>query len=130
MELKDFLDKYSSYAFRVDEETGMDYRVVLAQWSLESGMGRNRLALVHNNPGSIKYTGNYGVYGPYGFASYSGLDEFVQDYIRVMNLEYYAEVLKARDPLEQIRSLQASPYDEAHYPELLDVYQKHFERLG
>lgn len=129
MKPEEFITRYASLAFQAQEETGIDYRVILAQWALETGWGENDLSRHHNNLGSIKYTGKYGTPGPNGFASYSDLNEFLEDYIRVMNLDYYARVRSAQDPEAQIRALQASPYDENHYPGLPELYRKYFASL-
>lgn len=130
MKPQEFIETQMNLALDAQSLTGVDYRVVLAQWALETGWGGSTLAQKHNNLAGIKFTGSFGTGTPQGFASYKDLGEFLLDYVRVMNLSYYARVRVGRTPEEQIAALQASPYDENHYPQLPAVYHQHVASLG
>lgn len=102
------------YAKRASLGTGLLISVILAQWAHETGFGTSAVALNANNHGGIKYSeGNSIADGKYGaYASYGSLDQFVQDYIRVINLSYYKSVRAAKTPESQIAEFGKSPYAE------------------
>jgi len=126
----EFIERYVNLALEAQAFTQIDYRVILAQWAHETGWGGSELATKHNNLGCIKYVGKGGVRGPNGFASYATAREFLRDYIRVMSLDFYRAVRSAPTPDAQIYALQASPYDENHYPHLRRVYDDRLAALN
>ncbi|MBE3590934.1 MAG: glucosaminidase domain-containing protein [Firmicutes bacterium] len=104
-----FIDRVMPYARRAAAATGLPVSVILAQWGAESGWGRNDVAR-QNNLGAI--------YGSSGFRSYASLDEFTDDWIRVLHLPYYDAVRAAAatgDADAVARALGESPYDNGHY---------------
>lgn len=104
-----FIDRVLPYARRAAAATGLPVSVILAQWGGESGWGRNAVAQ-QNNLGAI--------YGESGFRTYASLDEFTDDWIRVIHLPYYDAVRAAArdgDPVAVARALGESPYDNGHY---------------
>lgn len=108
--VQEFLDSTLPYALRASEATALPVSLVLALWATESGWGRSQPARV-NNLGSIRQGD--------GFAAYPTLDDFVEDFIRVMRLRFYDAVLAAarsRHPVEEIAyQLGQSPYAESHF---------------
>jgi len=112
--------KMDGYAARASQATGIPKEVILAQWALESGNGTSAKAVKNNNHAGIKLGQKAVAAGKDsgGFAIYANLDQFVQDYIRVMNLSYYSGVRaagKTGDIKQTIIELGKSPYDAGHY---------------
>lgn len=107
------------YAQRAHEGTGLPVSLVIAQWWNESAAGTSSLARQHNNHGGIKYTKAGAEYEAGPYAGYRSIDAFVRDYVRVLNLSYYAEVRRvARSGAgveEVARALGRSPYAESGY---------------
>lgn len=103
-----------SYAQMASSQTGIPTSAILAQWGHETGFGTSDIAINANNHGGIKFVNGSSVaatnYGAY--AKYNSLDQFVQDYVRVMNLSYYNNVRSAGSPEAAIDALGKSPYAE------------------
>lgn len=108
--VQQFIDQQLPLARRGAEATGLPVSLVLAQWACESAWGRAALARAHNL-GAITRGGR--------MATYASPDDFLSDWVRVMHLPWYAEVLRAaaaHRPLEEIvRLLALSPYDATQY---------------
>jgi len=116
MALDDFFKKMLPYASDASEKLGIPKSVILAQWANESNYGRSNVSLNANNYGGIKDTGRYQKYGAY--AKYPTLSDFVDDYVRVLNLSYYDDVreIKTNNPVEEtLADLSKSPYAESGY---------------
>lgn len=109
-----FYEKMLPYAKQASLALDIPVSVILGQWSLESGRGESVLSAKYNNYGGIKYTknadGNY-----QGFSTYSSIQEFTNDYIRVMKLSYYNNVRVAVSVPDTVKALGNSPYDAGHY---------------
>lgn len=114
---KAFFDRMAPYAARASKGTGLDEGVILAQWSLETGNGTSDLmARANNYAGITWWGGNIGHKDPTsGYAAYNSIDQFVDDYIQVMNSSHYTDVRKAGTVSDTIRNLGASPWAESHY---------------
>lgn len=117
-----FYEDMLPYAQRASRELDMPVSVILAQWALESGYGKSRFAIEGLNFGGIKLskystTDKYMIQGGSGakFAKYDNLDQFTDDYIRVMRLPYYDKVRQADSPLDTLKALALSPYDAGGY---------------
>jgi len=117
----EFIKKYKPYAEKVHQRVGQPVRLTLSQWALETGWGESELAKRSNNLGGIKYstystgTKETRFYKEMGYARYSSLNQFIDDYVRVMNLRYYDNVRKAYDTPgieDDITELHKSPYAE------------------
>lgn len=115
----DFFAKMQPYADKAAAALGIDAGVILAQWADESANGTSLLARSANNYGGINHSANSIASGADGvFASYKSIDQFVQDYIRVMSLSYYKDVIaagKKGDIPGTIRALGESPYAASGY---------------
>lgn len=107
-----YFDKMMRYAKQAQGITNIDYRVVLAQWHLETGGGTSSLSIMANNHAGIKSNsqGRDGIQGRY--ASYKDLTNFTKDYSRVMMLPYYTKVREARGLEAQVKALHESPWAE------------------
>lgn len=116
-----YMAKMMPYAQKAESGTGIPAAVIVEQWALESGNGTSQKARVNSNHGGIKrskYSPSAVGQDSGGFAIYSSIDGFVQDYVRVMNLSYYTKVRAAGrtgDIVATIKALGASPYDAGHY---------------
>lgn len=115
MSTKDiYLRSMSPYASRASKELGVTKEFILAQWAHESGWGKSGLSKEGYNHSGIKLS----QYSPtakgtiYGHAKYNSLNDFVTDYVRVMKLPYYKDVLKASTLEGEIQAIGNSPYAE------------------
>jgi flagellum-specific peptidoglycan hydrolase FlgJ len=109
-----YFERMFPYAKTASAATNLPTSTILAQWGHETGFGTSDVSKNANNHGGIKFvegisisSGNYGAY-----AKYSSLDQFVQDYIRVMNLSYYTKIRNAVSPEDTISAFAGSPYAE------------------
>lgn len=104
---------YAGAAARVHAATGVLPSVVLAHWALETGYFTSGSFTEGNNIGGIKYVGQSQASGTlYGHAKYNTLDQGIDDYIRVLNLGYLANMRAAGTAAAQIHELDISPYAE------------------
>lgn len=121
-----YFSKMMGYSKKASAELGIDYRVILAQWYLETGGGTSEVSIKANNHAGIKSNskGRDGIFGRY--AKYNNLTNYTKDYIRVMNLPYYDQVRNAKGLEEQIRALDKSPWaeDKEYGTKLLNVIKK------
>jgi flagellum-specific peptidoglycan hydrolase FlgJ len=121
------------YAKAAHAATGVFTSVILAQWAHETGFGTSDVAHNANNHGGIKYvegasiaSGKYGAY-----ASYFTLDQFAQDYSRVLNLSYYELIRGASTPEEAIADFNVEhngekyAEDPAYSQEVLSIYNQY-----
>lgn len=122
----DYFYRMFPYAKQAAAGTGVPVAVILAQWAHETGFGTSDVAKNANNHGGIKYADGFSIAdGKYGaYAKYNTLDKFVQDYIRVMNLSYYADVRAAGSDQGAIDALGMSPYaeDPAYSSKISGIY--------
>lgn len=83
------------YARRAAAGAGLPVSVVLAQWAVETGWGGSKLAMQNNNLGGIEFrpglkAAGYQSYSADGrFAGYNSVDQFVNDYIRLWQIQGY-----------------------------------------
>lgn len=114
---QDFFAKMLPYAQEASGKTGLFVSVILAQWANESNYGTSRLALEDNNYGGINFVQGASIAAGAdgGFAKYESIDQFVQDYARVMNLSFYSKVRADKTEETEVQDLGASPYAESHY---------------
>lgn len=111
-----FYEYVAPYAERAAEVLSIPAEVIMAQWAVESAHGGSSLARRAFNLGGIKYNKYSIAEGKTGaFAKYKDLDQFTDDYIRVMSLPYYKEVRDAEGIEDTVQALAASPYDAGHY---------------
>lgn len=122
MSTRAYLERMRPYADQASAATGLPAEVILAQWGVETGWGDSNLARNHNNHGGIKWIAGRSKFQAYQsglFAGYKSISDFVADYIRVMNLPYYAHVRAAAragaSPEQVALALGNSPYDEGGY---------------
>lgn len=119
-----FFKKMAPYASKARSKikSGIAESIILAQWANESAYGKSELAKNANNFGGTKKvassiaSGSYTI-GSNVYAKYASIDQFVDDYVRIMNLSYYAAV-RAKDDGDisgQAVALGASPYAGSHY---------------
>lgn len=117
-----FFSRVYPYAKKAGNRISVAPSVIMAQWAVESAFGNSELAKNANNLGGIKKTGSSIASGSYTigkqvYARYSSLDQFVEDYVRVMSLSYYQKV---RDKADvdipgQTSALGQSPYAGSQY---------------
>jgi flagellum-specific peptidoglycan hydrolase FlgJ len=100
----------SPLAIKASAATGVFPSVILAQWALETGYGASELAKQGNNYGGIKYVKQSQANGAYDgqHAGYDSVDRFVEDYTRVLNLNYLAHVRAAGSPERAIQAFTES----------------------
>lgn len=117
MNEQDFFSRMAPYARQASLVLGIPSSVILAQWANESAYGTSSKAKNANNYGGIKKgrgaAANVGEYE--GHAKYPSISSFVDDYIRVMKLNYYNQVRAAGSPKETFIALGNSPYAETGY---------------
>lgn len=126
MSVREYAERMFPYAARAAAETGLYPSVILAQWGNESGWGTSYFASFNNHAG-ITYVEESIAAGPipqpgiHGqtFARYATLGQFVSDYVRVMKLSYYRQVLQLcaeGAPADEVcYALGTSPYDAGGY---------------
>lgn len=126
-----YFEKMKPYAEKASRGTGIPVSVILAQWAHESAYGGSYGAKNRNNHAGISnFTGK-----PYNWSKaykvdprpsneggwynvYKNIDDFVDDYIHVMNLNYYDEVRKAGQTPQiedDVLELGKSPFAGNHY---------------
>lgn len=114
---QEFEQTYAPVAEHLAEQTNLNPLLFLAQFALESAWGNSQVAH-HNNLAGIKYAGGYfGSTNFDGFASYPSLSQFEGDYLRVLALPFYENVLASagRSLDEQCVALGESIWSESHY---------------
>lgn len=116
MSRADYVAQMAPYAATASAATSIPTGVILSQWAVETGNGTSDLVRRANNHAGITYSSNTIGHKDNGtaYAAYDSIDQFVQDYIRVMNLSYYTGV-HGQDVIGAIRALGASPWAESHY---------------
>jgi flagellum-specific peptidoglycan hydrolase FlgJ len=108
---EEFFKMMRSYADSAGKQLDMPGEVILAQWAWESNYGQSDLAKRAKNFGGIKYTKNADFQsGAYG--GYNSISRFVDDYVRVMSLSYYAPVRDANSPRDTAEAFSQTPYAE------------------
>lgn len=100
-----FADAYLHTAQLVTAGTGINAYVLLAQWANETDWGN---VVVGNNLGNIRCS-------PTTFCQFATLEDFAQTCIATFHNGYYAAVLAAVTPAEQLAAIVASPWDAHHY---------------
>lgn len=90
-----YIENMNPYAQQASAGTGLPVSLILAQWAHETGWGSSSLAVNHNNHGGINYTSNADYNADGRHAGYRTIAAFVQDYVRVLNLSFYAHIRQA-----------------------------------
>lgn len=114
----DFFKKYSPYAMKAASVLDMPVSTILAQWAIESTYGTSEVFKNNNNLAGIKKVKSSIALpdpSPSGYARYKDIDQFTQDYIRVMNNGYYEHVKAADTPENTAYALGNSLYAEGTY---------------
>ncbi|MHB1802869.1 MAG: hypothetical protein ACYCU5_14685 [Actinomycetes bacterium] len=102
-----FIREVAPYVARAARATGLDPRLILAQWALESGWtASGKPASPYNLAGLV--------FGS-RLASFSGLSAFEASYVRSMLGPLYRPVRQAGSLWGQERALAASPWSSDHY---------------
>lgn len=142
MTYKEFYDKFYPYA-KVSASKisgGAPPEVILAFWFWETGRGTNRGTKEFNNLAGINYNRAWRnplqlKPSPSGeYAVYSNLNNFAEDYARVLNLSMYSNVrnaFKTAGYEDDVASISASPYsvDDYDKPTVLNAI-KEFRKLS
>lgn len=128
MTYKEFYDKFYPYAMhsasKINGAGTEEAPVILAFWFWETGRGTNRGTSEFNNLAGINYNRSWKnplqlKASPSGeYAVYSNLNNFAEDYARVLNLSMYANVrnaFKTAGYEDDVASISASPYSVADY---------------
>jgi len=103
MSKESYIKKMIPWAKKAEQETGLPYDFIVAQWGWETAWGTNRGSKELNNHAGIKYS----KYAPVGvvksgmYAKYPTMDLFIKDY--------------ARTDSQRIVELNKSPWSEADY---------------
>ncbi len=110
-----YLDDVYPYASYASQRLGIPVEVILAQWQIETGGGTSRASRLLNNQAGIMRPGGEQA----GLKAYLSLDDFTNDYIRVMSLPYYDRVRTlgqaGADPGSVALALGESPWDGGNY---------------
>jgi flagellum-specific peptidoglycan hydrolase FlgJ len=117
MSAADFFSTYGPYAKRASSSLGIPASVILGQWALESAYGSSDVFRNNNNLAGIKHVSSSIDSGisPSGYSKYRDLNQFTDDYIRVMNNGLYDDVKKAGSVEGAVFALGSSPWAETHY---------------
>lgn len=112
-----FFKQYAPYAMKAATALNMPVSTILAQWGIESTYGTSAVFQNNNNLAGIKHVGSSIDIGisPSGYARYKDIDQFTQDYIRVMNNGLYENVKSAVSPEDTAYALGGSLYAEGTY---------------
>lgn len=121
-----YFAKMKPYADRASQALSIPSVVILAQWGLETGFGSSSAAQKLNNHAGIKSNSQGADYNGGTYAGYNSLNSFVTDYIRVMNLSYYAkvrEVGKTGNVANTVKALDDSPWaeDTGYYGKIMSI---------
>ncbi len=131
-----FLDRIQPYAKNAAEQLGIDVNFIMAQWAYETANGTNLGSRKYNNLAGIKYSpsgaGSIGKYQPSdsAHAGYDTLNDFVSDYVRVMKLSYYKDVISTatgENNLDNaILAINKSPYAVQDYN--ISGFKRYYEQ--
>lgn len=117
-----FIAAYMATAQKVSAGTGIAPVVLLAQWANETAWSTS-WAGAPFNLGNIE---NKGV-----VIAYPSLDAFAQACIATFHNGFYNAVLAARNPIDQLNAIVASPWSAGHYGgSLMSFYQPIFAVIG
>ncbi|MEH7209919.1 GH25 family lysozyme [Priestia megaterium] len=105
----DFFNTMKYYAVTAGKGTNMPWEVCLAQWAWESAYGKSSLCQRGNNFAGIVHT-SHDDFKTGNFAGFYSIDNFVKEYIRVLNLSYYNAVRNAGSIADTCNALAKSPY--------------------
>lgn len=130
MDKNSYIKMMLPYAQDAAARLGIPTSVILTQWAYETAWGTNQ-GSKYNNHGGIKFIAGPGgapKYSTQGFraptssgmyAGYNSLQQFTDDYVRVMSLSYYKDVratAQAGGSIKEIfEALGRSPYAETGY---------------
>lgn len=103
-----FIAALAPAAATVSRSTGIDPRLVLAQWALESGWSTTGAYTARFNLAGITN-------GRKKFIAFSSLSAFMNTYIKIMNGTTYNSVRDANGLWPQEYALASSPWSETHY---------------
>jgi flagellum-specific peptidoglycan hydrolase FlgJ len=126
-----YFERMFPYAKRASELTDLPISAILAQWAHESSFGTSAVANNATNHGGVKWVKNSIASGKYGaYASYSSLDQFVEDYVRVIKNGYYPHVMAAVSPEDTIKAFNIASKpggpkyaeDQIYSPKVLNIF--------
>lgn len=126
MSREQYVNEMLPYAMEASSATGINPHVIVAQWAHETGYGTSAVSR-NNNHGGIKYIDGRSPYQSgeaNGHATFDSIEDFVKDYIRVVNLSYYDAVRSAAGVEATIQAFHKSPY--ATDPNYGDKVLKHY----
>jgi flagellum-specific peptidoglycan hydrolase FlgJ len=113
-----FFNEVFPYASRASQKTNIPVSVIMGQWAVESTYGTSDVAVKDLNLGGIKKVSSsiaLPAASPSGYAMYKDYNQFVDDYIRVMNLPLYNAVRNAVSVNDTVNALGGSKYAEGTY---------------
>jgi len=113
----DFSARYGAAAEKAAKALGVDPKVVLGQWGLETGWGKSVIPGT-NNLGNIKDFGGGGVAATDNmtgsrdkYRAYETPDQFVDDYVSLIQRKY-PNAVNAKTPEEFAKALKSGGYAE------------------
>lgn len=108
-----FIEEYQPLAQELSDATGIDHRVFLSQFAVDTAWGTSRLAREANNLTKLKTNDRFD--GTY--AAFSSLQEFSAAYRQELANPIHAGIVQSvGEPVEaQLQALAESPLDDNHY---------------
>lgn len=113
----DFSARYGAAAEKAAKALGVDPKVVLGQWGLETGWGKSVIPGT-NNLGNIKDFGGGGVAATDNmtgsrdkYRAYESPDQFVDDYVSLIQRKY-PNAVNAKTPEDFAKALKSGGYAE------------------
>lgn len=110
--MENFIRTMFPYAVIAEEKTGVSRELILSQWGLETGWGSSQAFKKGLNLAGIKKTPSWTGGSVGSYRAYTSLEESVNDYARVLGLDYYSKVRAAGNPYSQAAALGDSPWAE------------------
>jgi flagellum-specific peptidoglycan hydrolase FlgJ len=115
------------YASRAARALNIPIDFILIQWEHESARGTSAIAKENLNHAGLKLGKHVQVPATVnrGHAKYNSLDDFTTDYIRVMSLSYYKNVIGVKTVEDAIREIGKTPYaeDKKYSAKLMNLFK-------
>ena len=119
MSVASFLALMAPYAGTAAKDTGLDCRLMLTQWALESGWGTSALAINDHNYAGLRRSAGSGCTCCAGDGISTvcpSIADFTALYVAILHQHYAALLASAGHPLSaQFVALGQSPWDAGHY---------------
>lgn len=113
-----FKKEYYTAAKKAGDELGVDPNIILGQWGNETGWGKS-IVPGTNNLGNIKGKGVEAKDNQTGsvdqYKKYSSVDDFANDYVRLIKSNYPKSVGAGKDPDKFLKGLKGYAEDQ-QYP--------------